>query len=274
MVPPAHIRELYLDELPVRFKDLPLRPLPLDVVFAKKCLKLSPRGAIALAAAMSEWVIWRNDKHHNLESGPLVEAMWACAVHPSYLAPFDINTWPKPSDPIWDSLPSKAFLSIQYHFRKLIENMMGYPHLNDLSNWCYNVLETGRFKYKKNKLESTKGKELATTFHNWLHKTTDKILNISPVDEITHECLIEQAPSLEIQHKFSWGNPVSPFDIEEEFSSNQERIKAIDSFLRKIKNNPYLCEADKVSSNKCWAFNKQNIPMPKGNAYTFNEEAL
>ncbi len=274
MVPPAHIRKLDLNELPVHFKDLPLKELPIDIVFGRKSLNISPRGVIALAAAMSEWVIWRIDKHHNFESGLLVEAMWACSVHPSYLAPFQIDNWPKPSDPVWDSPPSKAFLSIQYHFRKLIENMMGYQHLNDISNWCYNVLETGMFKNKKNKLESTIGKELATTFHSWLHETTDKIYSISPANEITYKCLLEQAPSQELQNKFSWGNPISRFDINEEVLSHSERIKAIDSFLKEIKDNPYLCKTDKVSSNKCWVFNKHNIPMLKGHPYTFNEETL
>ncbi|MBA4744896.1 MAG: hypothetical protein H2058_06540 [Muricauda sp.] len=272
MVPPDYVKQLKLSELPVHFKDLPLKRLPIDAVLARKSLKLSPRGVIALAAAMSEWVVWRIDAHHDFESERLVEAMWACSVHPSYLAPFQIDNWPKPSDPVWDSPPSKAFLSIQHHFRKLIEGMIGYQQLHDISNWCYNVLETGMFKNKKNRLESTIGKELATTFHSWLHETTDKISSLSPANEITYKCLIEQTPSQELQSKFSWGSPISRRDIHEEILSHSERTKTIDSFLKGIKDNPYLCNKDTIQKNKCWVFSKHGIPMPKGAPYTFNEE--
>lgn len=274
MVIPDHIKKLNLNELPVHFKDLPAKRLPIDPLFAKKYLELSPRGVIALAAAMSEWIIWRIDRHHCFESEMLIEAMWACAVHPSYLAPFKLEDWPQPSDPLWGNPTEKAFFNLQYHFRKLIEQMMGYQHLNDISNWCYNVLETGIFKNKKNKIESTLGKEHESIFYQWLHETIEKIHTISTTTEISTKCLIDSKPSQEIQNKFSWGNPISRLDINGNILTHAERIKEIDSFLKRIRNNPFLCEKDKVSQNKCWIFTKHNLPMLKSASYTFNEEMI
>ncbi|WP_306012395.1 MULTISPECIES: hypothetical protein [unclassified Allomuricauda] len=271
MIVPDRIKKLNLAELPLHFKDLPLRRLPIDPVFGEKLMKLSPRGLIALAAAMSEWVIWRIDKHHGFESEPLVEAIWVCSVHPSYLAPFQLEHWPKPSDPLWDSPPSKAFFSVQYHFRKIIEGMIGYDHFHDLSNWCYNVLETGMFKNKKNKFESSTGKEMAFTFHTWLHKTIDKMAVLSPIDQITSKCLMERNPSEKFQNSFCWGNAICRNEIYGEFDSQSNRTKTIDSLLKKALGNPYLCSAEELSLNKCWDFTKHSIPMLQGNPYTFAE---
>lgn len=271
MVPPEFINELKLNELPVHFKDLPLKRLPIDPVFGKKLMELSPRGLIALAAAMSEWIIWRIDKHHDFESQPLVEAMWVCSVHPSYLAPFQLENWPKPSDSLWDSPPSKAFFSVQYHFRKVIEGMVGYSHFHDLANWCYNVLETGMFKSKKNKFELTMGKELTTTFHTWLHETIDKIAVLSPIDEITSKCLMERNPSEKFQNSFSWGNAVCRDEIYGEVNSQLNKTKAIDSLLKMAAGNPFLCSIEELKENKCWDFTKHSIPMLQGNPYTFTE---
>ncbi len=274
MLPPAHIEKLNLKEIPIHFKDLPVKKLPIDPIFVKKILELSPRGIIALAAAMSEWIIWRIDKHHSFKSEMLIEAMWACAVHPSYLAPFKLEDWPQQSDPMWNNPTEKAFFSVQYHFRKLIEQMMAFQHMYDLSNWCYNVLETGAFKNKKNELESTLGKEHESIFYSWLHETAEKIHSISPTTDINTKCLLEPKPSLEMQHKFSWGNPVSRLDISDKILIPSDRIMEIDAFLKGIKNNPFLCEKDKVSQNKCWVFHKHSIPMLKGIPFTFDEEMI
>jgi hypothetical protein len=74
-------------------------------VVLSAALKMSVRARMALAVALSEWVVWRFEGlHARDEPRQVLEAAWCATVDPRYLAFFDVprEEWVGPVEgPLW-----------------------------------------------------------------------------------------------------------------------------------------------------------------------------
>lgn len=70
--------------------------------------RIEPRARLALAVALTEWIVWRFDGlHTRTEAGAFLEAAWCATANPRYLRPFELlrADWRGPVEgPLWCAL--------------------------------------------------------------------------------------------------------------------------------------------------------------------------
>ncbi len=70
--------------------------------------RIEPRARLALAIALTEWIVWRFDGlHTRTEPGAFLEAAWCATADPRYLRSFELlrADWRGPVDgPLWCAL--------------------------------------------------------------------------------------------------------------------------------------------------------------------------
>lgn len=70
--------------------------------------RIEPRARLALAIALTEWIVWRFDGlHTRTEPGAFLEAAWCATADPRYLRPFELlrADWRGPVEgPLWCAL--------------------------------------------------------------------------------------------------------------------------------------------------------------------------
>jgi hypothetical protein len=250
--PPTHLAQLELARLKPRYKDLRPQRRPIVDTLRRRMFACSPRGVIAIAAAISEWALWRVDGHHESSTAALVEALWVRAVHPSYLLPWTSQKLHPPSDPGWENPAQSTYWHVEHLNRLVIENMIGYLEVEELYYWCMHVLP----------------KDARPKFDRWLLATAKRVAELSPGTPDTFTCCTEDCPDPDLQAHFEWGEVVTRDELDGRSRPN------IDAWLRSIdpNSNPFLCPRKQVARNRCWREFMDEIPALRGKAYTFDSD--
>jgi hypothetical protein len=252
---PRHIAKLDLASHHLRFKDLRVGRRPIDVELHQTVLRCSPRGALALAAAIAEWVLWRVDGHHESDTSALVDAMWAIAVHPSYLAPYDPNAIPPAAHPGWKIPAQSAVWHVQAHHYRIVEQMLGLGEIHDLLAWALHVVP----------------KQFRLTLHEWVREAARFVVDRSPGDPDTFTCITEHRPDPELQRRFIWGRALHRSELDGALLDDAARVTAIDEFLRRLdpSQNPHLCPKNQAATNRRWRCFLDDVPGLQAEPYTF-----
>ena len=255
MLPPPHLAELELGRAPIRFRDLAPRNRPIHPDLDEALLQTSPRGVLALTAAMAEWALWRVDGQHESDTSALIAAMWAVAVHPSYLAPFRLDELPPASDPGWANPAQSAVWHVQRLHRRVVEGMIGYAEVQELRHWCLHVLP----------------KPVRERFDDWLIETATMIAMLAQATPETFTTCTEQRPDPETQRALVWGRAFTRDEFACDLLDDEARVASLDAFLRSLDpaSNPYLCPREQVAANRCWRGFTDEIPGLTGEPYRF-----
>ncbi len=248
---PPHIVDLNLAAKKPKYKDLAFRRRPLYMPFRELLFAMSPRGTLAMSAAMAEWALWRVHGHHESSTESLIEAMWVVAVHPSYMKVYEppwseTPTVADKADPGWKNSAQSTFWNMEGLHRKIMEGLIGYNDIQDLRHWCLHALP----------------RPVRPTFEEWLLETASTIAQLSPGDPDTFTCCTTKRPDESLQKQFKWGSVVFRDQLD-----GAAKSEVASSWLANARDNPYLVDADSVPANRPWRGWRNAVPGFTGTPY-------
>lgn len=93
--------------------------------------RIEPRARLALAVALTEWIVWRFDGlHTRREPGAFIEAAWCATADPRYLRFFELPPvdWRGPVEgPLWCAMTHlRHAISVGVDFPRYLEDALSY----------------------------------------------------------------------------------------------------------------------------------------------------
>lgn len=195
---------------------------------SSKIRLISPRGQLALAAGIAEWLIWRFEGMSDFVDGrDYVMATWAAVVDFRYLI-----EWVEPEDrplngpilkPQWIAAYEldEVFLLVQERSPSALE--VGY-----LAFFAHHVL--GRHE----------------AYKTWLEQVMKRLALLSPIPETTREWFKDTIHTAEQIAAYDWGTPVPRAALDTTREYDMANAPAdLDAYLRSLDpaHNRFLVDA-------------------------------